>query len=129
MKNINMVVVDRDRSMTSQRLISKFGGSPFFVMKGTTFDYPEAERMLIRNRADVVLQIDNGFEKELYRESRADCQLIIDAINATEAGLIKAYSERIISDFNQEIRSEWSGMNVHEMMPISTYPLHTGSIR
>jgi ABC-2 type transport system permease protein len=73
--------------------------------------------MLIRNRADLVLRIDNGFEKELYREGRADCQLIIDAINATEAGLIKAYSERIISDFNRDIREEWSGMNVQEMMP------------
>ncbi|MEX0982915.1 MAG: ABC transporter permease [Bacteroidales bacterium] len=116
MKNIDMVVVDHDRSMASRRLISKFAGSPFFTLKGTTFEYKEAERMIIRDQADVVLRIEKGFEADLYSESQTECQLIINAINATEAGLINAYSGRIISDFNLAIRTEWFGINRDGMM-------------
>ncbi len=111
MKNIEMVVVDHDCSMASRRLISKFEGSPFFIMNGTTFDYQEAEQMIIRDRADVVLQIDQGFEKALFTERAADCQLVINAINATEAGLINAYSGSIVNDFARDLRSEWFGVN------------------
>ena len=110
MKNIEMVVVDHDRSMASRRLISKFGGSPFFILKGTTSNYQAAERMIIRDRADVVLQIDQGFEKGLFTEKYTDCQLIINAINATEAGLISAYSGSIVNDFTRDLRSEWFGL-------------------
>jgi len=116
MKNIEMVVVDNDRSQASRRMISHFEGSPFFVLKGTLLQADEAEEMIIRDQADVILNIHDGFEKELFVERSTACQLIINAINATEAGLINAYSSRIISDYNNAIRSEWFGMNSDGML-------------
>ena len=110
MKNINIVVVDHDFSSASRRLVSHFDGSPYFTMEGNHLDYEEAEKMIIRDDADVILRINSGFEEELREEKHASTQLIINAINATEAGLINAYSTQIIQSFNKEIRSEWFSM-------------------
>lgn len=111
MTNINMVVVDEDHSQASQRMISKFEGSPFFRMDAGTADWNRAEALLIRDRADVILRVGKNFEKDLYNRGGAEVQLVINAINATEAGLVSAYCSQIILDFNAGIRSEWFGMN------------------
>ena len=111
MKNIDMVVVDMSRSQTSARLISHFEGSPFFTMKGMLFDMEQAHDMVINDKADVILSFSSDFENRLINQKETDVQLIINAINATEAGLINAYTTQIISAFNKEIRSEWFGLN------------------
>jgi ABC-2 type transport system permease protein len=111
MKNVNMVVVDQDYSESSRRLVSKFEGSPFFTVKGSALNYNEAEKMIIRDEADVILLFNNDFESRLINEKNTDVQLIINAINATEAGLVNAYTSQIIASYNQQIRSEWFGLN------------------
>jgi ABC-2 type transport system permease protein len=110
MKGIRMVVVDEDQSPLSRLLVSKFNGSPFFEIVQHTADYEEAERVLGRDRADVILHFGRQFEERLYRERNTALQLVVNAINATEAGLVNAYCNGIISAFNSEIRSEWFGM-------------------
>ena len=111
MINIDMVVVDKSATETSARLVSHFRGSPFFTLKGVLSDVNEAEKMIIREEADVLLHFAGDFEERLINERSTDLQLIVNAINATEAGLINAYSTQIIAAFNGEIRSEWFGMN------------------
>ncbi len=111
MKDIKMVVVDQDLSQASRLLVSGFSGSPFFEIARSTTSYPEAEGMLTGDRADVILHIENQFEKRLYVEQETDLQLVVNAINATEAGLIQAYCTQIVGDFNKQIRSEWFGMD------------------
>lgn len=116
MKKINMVIVDHDRSAASGRLVSHFEGSPFFTLTGTKFSYGEAEKMIVRDEADVMLVFSNGFERSLYTESLTDLQLVINAINATKAGLINAYCTQIIQDYNSQIRAEWFGMGENGRM-------------
>jgi ABC-2 type transport system permease protein len=106
MKKIDMVVVDQDLSSTSRRLINKFDGSPFFVLHGSTFDIQEAENEITTDNADIILRIPSGFEKDLFRESKAKIQLQINAINATVAGLTSAYASSVIADFNRSIITE-----------------------
>ena len=111
LKNIDMVVVDPDLSEASRGLVSHFEASPYFSIKGFMPDYSSAEEMIIENKADLILNFSGDFEKNLLNESKSDLQLVINAINATEAGLINAYSTQIISAYNQQIRSEWFGMD------------------
>jgi len=116
MKGIKMVVVDQDLSQASRLLVSGFSGSPFFDLVHSTTSYPEAESMLTGDRADVILHIQNSFEKRLYNEKETDLQLVVNAINATEAGLINAYSTRIVQEYNQQVRYEWFGMEASGRM-------------
>ncbi len=110
MKGIKMVVVDQDLSQASRLLVSGFSGSPFFDIAHSTTSYPEAESILTADRADVILHIQNNFEKRLYVEQQTDLQLVVNAINATEAGLINAYCTQIVQEYNQRVRSKWFSM-------------------
>lgn len=110
MKGISMAVVDQDYSQASRQLASGFAGSPFFEINLTTSSYEEALNKLTDDHVDVILHIQHNFEKRLYSEKETDLQLVINAINATEAGLINAYCTQIIADFNGQIRARWFGM-------------------
>ncbi|MCK4880391.1 MAG: ABC transporter permease [Bacteroidales bacterium] len=110
MKGISMAVVDQDYSQASRLLVSRFEGSPFFEISLTTSDYQEAVRELTRDRVDVILHMPHEFEKRLYSEKETDLQLVVNAINATEAGLVNAYCTRILFDYNTQVRAEWFGL-------------------
>ena len=109
MKDIKMAVVDQDHSTASRLLVSKFSGSPFFKINLQTNDYEEAVRMMNRDKVDVILHLYHGFEKRLYTEKATDLQLVVNAINATEAGLVNMYCTQIINGYNSQIRAEWFG--------------------
>jgi ABC-2 type transport system permease protein len=115
MKKIDMVVVDQDLSSTSRRLISKFDGSPFFKVNGSTFNIREAENEITTDRADIVIVIPPDFEKELFKKYKSKLQLQINAINATVAGLTNAYASSVIADFNRNIITE----NINYIQPSS----------
>jgi ABC-2 type transport system permease protein len=106
MKRIDMYVIDNDLSSISRELISKFEGSPFYFIKSGSFSLNEAENKLKRDEVNVILQIPQGFEQKLYRDQYADVQLLISAINGAAAGIIFAYSNAIISDFNSSLLTE-----------------------
>jgi len=111
MKGISMAVVDQDYSQASRLLVSRFEGSPFFEINLATSNYQEAEDKLTGDQVDVILHMQHGFEKSLYSEKETDLQLVVNAINATEAGLINAYCTQIIADFNGQVRAEWFGLD------------------
>jgi len=110
MKGISMAVVDQDYSQASRQLVSRFEGSPFFEINLTTSSYQEAVNELTDDHVDVILHMQHNFEKRLYSEKETDLQLVVNAINATEAGLINSYCTQIITDFNGQVRAEWFGM-------------------
>ena len=107
MKGIRMAVVDRDYSQASRLLISRFQGSPFFEISLATVDYQEAMDELTHDNVDVILHMQQGFEKDLYAEMGTELQLVVNAINSTEAGLINSYCASIINDYNGQLRAEW----------------------
>ncbi|MFO7656518.1 MAG: ABC transporter permease [Bacteroidales bacterium] len=100
MKRINMEVVDKDISVTSQKLIDRFRASPFFGITKTTLSIKEAEKDLLEGRTSIVLHITSGFEKKLEKEGKASVQLLIDAVNGMTGSLTNAYAQSVISDFN-----------------------------
>ena len=108
MKNIDIYVVDMDLSSTSRQLVNKFEASPFYNVIAHSFNVNEGKRQIIKDEADLILQIPDHFEHDLRNENHADIQLLINAINGNAAGLINAYSSRIISDYNRNIATEWS---------------------
>jgi ABC-2 type transport system permease protein len=111
MREIRLYSVDLDLSETSRKLRSEFTASPFFRDKGTGFSLSEGEDMLLRDKADLILVFNKGFEEKLRKENSSDVQILINAINTAKAGLVNAYSEGIIRDFNKDIRMEWLGIS------------------
>ncbi len=108
-KNIDLVVVDKDLSTTSRQLIAKFNGSPFFNVVKSSFSVQKAEEALYNDEANVVLVIPTGFEKQLVREKTTNVQILINAIDGVVAGLSSYYAISIISSLNKDIIVDWYG--------------------
>jgi len=106
MKNINMILVDKDLSTLSRRLSDKFSQSPFFNLNEAVFSTDQAQEEMQENNTDMILVIPEGFERRLYQQGKSDLQIQIDAINGMTAGLINSYTSQIISSFNQEVLLE-----------------------
>jgi len=106
MKNIKMIIVDRDLSALSIRLSDKFSQSPFFSLRKSGFSTTEAEHEMLANATDMILVIPDGFEQQLFKQGKASLQVQVDAINGMTAGLINAYATQIINGFNLELLSE-----------------------
>lgn len=120
MKKIDMSVVDKDMTTTSREMIRKFEASPFYQIHGHYLSAKEAEEELITNDADVLIQIPAGFERDLKVDKEASVQVLINAINATAAGLINTYTTSIISDFNEDILFDTYGQDFS--LPVSVVP-------
>lgn len=107
MKNINLVVVDHDRSMYSQRMVQKMVASGYFVLEDFAPSYAVAKTSMDDNTADVMVIIPPHFERNLIREDETTVAIYANAINGMKGGLGAQYAGQIISRFNQEIRQEW----------------------
>jgi ABC-2 type transport system permease protein len=105
-KNVNICVVDYDRSTSSQRLIHKITATDYFSLVDYTDSYNKARTQLESDRADLILQIPRGFEKDLLRENTTNVFLAINAINGVKANIGGAYLRTVIADFNQDVRME-----------------------
>lgn len=106
-KNINIAIVDHDHSTYSQKLVSKIGASGYFKLTDYTNGFNEAFRQIETDQADLILEIPQGFERNLIRENEQKLFLAVNAINGVKANLGGAYLNRIIADYNADVRLEW----------------------
>ncbi|RKE02458.1 ABC transporter permease [Marinifilum flexuosum] len=117
MKNTNLYIVDKDLSSHSRELISKFNGSPFFTVKEIGFSVEEAEKEIYKDKIDAILVFNNDFGKSVDLKKGASVQVLINAINASSAGLYNAYISSVIQDYNRKVsasvREVGTGTPVH----------------
>jgi ABC-2 type transport system permease protein len=107
-KNINIAVVDNDRSAYSQRLISTITASGYFRLTGFTNSFDKAFKLIEKDRADLVLEIPAGFERNIIRESQEQVLIAVNAINGVKASLGGSYLSSIVKNFNRDIRLDLS---------------------
>src|SRR5690606_10721084 len=108
--NINLAIVDHDRSSASHQMISKIISSGYFKLIGYDDSYNEAMTLVESDRADLILEIPGHFERNLVRENHEKVFVSINAINGVKANLGGAYLTSIIRDYNREVRMEYVGL-------------------
>ncbi len=104
-KNINLSIVDHDHSAYSRQLISKITASGYFRLIGYNHSYDAAFRAVESDKSDLVLEIPNGFERNLIREQHEKVFIAVNAINGVKANLGGAYLNSIIRDYNMDVRT------------------------
>lgn len=103
LKNINIMIVDKDLSSASRELSAKFSNSPFFNIQGFEDHEAACEEAMQQGSSDCYLVIPDDFEKHIINSDGAKLQLVVNSINASAAGLTSAYCNSIISDFGQSV--------------------------
>lgn len=102
-KQVNLAVVDNDHSSYSRQMVNTIGASGYFRMVAAAPSFPTALQYIEREKADLVLEIPAGFERNLVREGQQKVGISIDAINGTKAAIGGNYLLTVISDFNKDL--------------------------
>ncbi len=105
-KNIDLIIVDKDLSAMSKALGEKFKGSKFFNVVEHSVNIEAAKLALEEGEAELLLHFKTGFEKSLVNEKKADLGIIVDAVNSRAAGLINGYVMEIVANYNQTIMGQ-----------------------
>ncbi|MFZ1704304.1 MAG: ABC transporter permease [Saprospiraceae bacterium] len=106
-KNIDISVVDQDRSTYSRELIDKITASGYFTLNDYTNDFRTSFETFEKDKSDLILEIPQHFEKDLVNNQESSLFLAVNAINGTKAMLGSNYLSRIIGNYNQEVREKW----------------------
>lgn len=112
-KNINLSVVDHDHSGYSQKLISKVTASGYFKLAGYNASFKDGMKLIETDKADLILEIPQGFERNLVREGQQQLFIALNAINGVKANLGAAYLGSIIRDYNSDVRLQ--------LLPVSKF--------
>jgi ABC-2 type transport system permease protein len=106
-KNINLSVVDHDRTEYSHKLVNKIISSGYFRLKDYSATFQQGLHAIEQDKADLILEIPSQFERNLVKENEATLFIAVNAINGVKAGLGGAYIQGIIQGYNQDVRMQW----------------------
>jgi len=119
-KNINLSIVDNDHSTYSQRLVNKATSSGYFHLTDVSPTNDKALNSIESGKADVILEIQPDFEKNLVKNGVANVMISANTVNGVKGGLSSSYMGTIVSDFASEIRGEWSPQTGSTALPLIT---------
>lgn len=105
--SVNLTVVDRDHTSTSSNFIRKIAASGHFILTKMSDSYTQGLNEVEQDRADIVLEIPLGFERNLIREQGTNVMISANTVNGVKGGLGSGYLMSIVNDFANEVRAEW----------------------
>ncbi|MGZ4048828.1 MAG: ABC transporter permease, partial [Bacteroidia bacterium] len=79
----------------------------YFKLAGYTDFNSKADKLIDNDKADIVLEIPQQFEKSLFTEGSQKIAIEVNAINGVKASIGFAYLSGIITDYNNDIRMQW----------------------
>ena len=98
-KRASLYVVDDDRTGLSRGLVAKLVASRRFALSPGTGTMADASDAMLDQRADAILHVPAGMERDLVRTRRGAVQLVLDAENGAAAGVTQAYATQIIAAY------------------------------
>lgn len=113
-RDVQVAVVDYDRSDISQKMVSMVNASDYLVLEGVYSDHDSALKVLEDGNIDVILEIPDGFGKSIFAKPEK-LGLWSDGVNAMKGNLGSQYVIQTIMNCLQDIRSS-RGMTIPENM-------------
>lgn len=105
-KNLNVTVIDNDRSYYSNKLTDKVGASNYFTITDYTNTFDEAMEGIESGKSDIILEIPRNFESDVVKKGSAELLVSANAVDGTKGGIGISYMQGVISNFITEIMDE-----------------------
>lgn len=111
-KNINMYVVDHDRTPAAQRLVDEFKSTKYFTLVNYTGSVAAAKESMQAGNNDMILVIPQYFQRDLQNKKMDRVQLIFNAENSNIAGVSQNYAQNILMRFARTWQKEHPGITL-----------------
>jgi len=102
-QDVQMVIVDQDKSVMSRQLLDAFSRSGYFVIVERLDSYDHADHFLRKGLAAIALLIPPDFERKIQSNSTSDLGVMIDGVDTITAGTVSGYVQAILSRFVGDI--------------------------
>lgn len=104
-KELRFCVVDNDHSTTSAEIINEIDASIYIDLAAVCNNYDDAMAVIDAGEADLILEFQPNFERELVKEGKANVMLSTNSTNGTKGGMAQSYISQIITDYQQKLSS------------------------
>jgi len=116
--------MDGDHSFQSRELLAAFQGSGRFEIVGTPANDREAQALLDASKADLVVRVLPGFERDIQRHRPTSVQILINGSNSNTANIVSGYASSIITSFAAQVMQEQNRDRLAARM--AQAPVHIG---
>lgn len=103
--NIEIAVLDYDRTPTSRKLVQVFESSGYFQVERFIERSSEIDALLLRGSVRAVMVIPPHFAQDLSSGSATTLQLVLDGADANTATIAQNYADVIVAGFSAEMAS------------------------
>ncbi len=103
-KHLKTTVLDRDLTVASRELLASFAASEYFDLVGPIPDADEARRWIDRGKAQVFIEIPEGFQADLETGRPAPVQVILDGTDSNTAGIAMNYARTIVARYARSVQ-------------------------
>ncbi|MCC8170345.1 MAG: ABC transporter permease [Parabacteroides sp.] len=107
-RGVKVCIIDHDRSTLSERMVHKIVSSGYFTLAGMAEENGETLRSIEDGSADMILEIQPGFERDLVNEGVANVLISANAVNGVKSGLGSSYLVSILAGYGEELRDEYA---------------------
>ena len=108
LNHVPYAVLDQNRSVASRQLLAGLDGSGVFQRVADLRSPADVMSVIDRQRALLVLQIDQDFERRLAAGQSAVVQVIADGRNSNTAATATSYVNSVVAAFNARWRQDHS---------------------
>jgi ABC-2 type transport system permease protein len=102
LNTVPYAVLDQDHSAASVALLSRLDGSGVFERQANLARASDMADRIDSGRALLVIQIDQGFERNLLAGRATPLQVIADGRNSNTAGTALGYLSSVVQGFNAD---------------------------
>jgi ABC-2 type transport system permease protein len=101
--NIDLAVLDESNTAESRALVDAFTSSGYFTLRHHLTGAGQAEEVLGRGHARLILVIPPDFARDLAARRAAPVQLLLDGGDANTATIAQNYAEAIVARYSTDI--------------------------
>ncbi len=99
-KNVDLVVLNRDEGASGLELVRRLEGSPTFRTVAPVHDPSELRRAIDQQRALAGVEIAPTFSRDLSAGRPASVQIVLDGRRSNAAQIVDGYIGQIVSELN-----------------------------
>jgi ABC-2 type transport system permease protein len=105
-KRARLFVVDHDGSEMSRGVVRQLVASGRFVHTASSPSVAVADTAMLDRRADIIVVLPAGFERDVTQWGRGNVQLLLNAEDGAAAGVIQSYASQILADYARDLGTE-----------------------
>ena len=102
-KNIDVSVVDRDKSVESRELLSHFENSPYFRKIYYADNENEFRNKIDTQKAKIGIYINNDFSRAIKSQKQTQVLVVLDGRQTNSAAIAGGYASEIINSYGSQM--------------------------